>query len=81
MKIYVHNGFVSLILETVNENETEREIVLPMQEKFLVHGPERKMIPKRLKQIVKSHRSYLYCVFIEPINKIKLGESIKKKMK
>jgi hypothetical protein len=51
----------------------EREIVLPMQEKFLVHGPERKMIPKRLKQIVKSHRSYLYCVFIEPINKIKLG--------
>ena len=25
MKIYVHNGFLSLILETVNEDERERE--------------------------------------------------------
>jgi hypothetical protein len=25
MKIYVHNGFVSLILETVNEDERERD--------------------------------------------------------
>jgi hypothetical protein len=62
MKIYVHHGFLNLILETVNEDEREREreIVLPMQVNFLVDGAERKMIPKTNRKV--SSELFVFCI-------------------